>query len=75
LCIDNYVIYAIIVGKEGEMKRRDLIKKLAAGGYKKDRSNRHTTYEKPDHRPVQVPNHKEIDEKTARGILDDAGLL
>ena len=57
------------------MKRRDLIKKLAAGGYKKDRSNRHTTYEKPDHRPVQVPNHKEIDEKTARGILDDAGLL
>ena len=56
------------------MKRRDLIKKLQQAGYKLDRTNDHATYEKPGSRPVQVPNHREINERTANRILKDAGL-
>ncbi len=55
------------------MKRRDLIKRLEAAGYRADRDGDHTIYEKPDGRPVQVPNHREINENTARAILKAAG--
>ena len=57
------------------MKRRDLIRKLRAAGYKKDRDRDHTIYEKKGCRPVQVPNHREINEETAKSILRAAGLL
>ncbi|MDO4285016.1 MAG: type II toxin-antitoxin system HicA family toxin [Eubacteriales bacterium] len=56
------------------MKRRDLIKKLEAAGYRADRDGDHTIYEKPDCRPIQVPKHREINEYTARAILKTAGL-
>lgn len=56
------------------MKRRDLIKKLEAAGYKADRNGDHTIFEKANGRPVQVPKHKEINENTARAILKAAGL-
>lgn len=56
------------------MKRRDLIKKLEAVGYKADRDGDHTIFEKKDHRPVQVPKHREVNEYTARAILKAAGL-
>ncbi len=57
------------------MKRRDLIKKLEAAGYKVDRDNgNHTVYEKEGSRPVQVPRHREINENTAKSILKVAGL-
>lgn len=57
------------------MKRRDLVKKLEAAGYKESRNNGgHAIYEKKDSRPVQVPNHREINENTARAILKVAGL-
>lgn len=56
------------------MKRRDLIKKLEAAGYKLDRNGDHTIYEKEGGRPVQVPRHREINENTARAILKAAGL-
>ena len=57
------------------MKRRDLIKKLEAAGYKGDRDNgNHTVYEKEGSRPVQVPRHREINENTAKSILKVAGL-
>lgn len=56
------------------MKRRDLIKKLEAAGYKADRDGDHTIYEKEGSRPVQVPRHREINENTARAILKVAGL-
>lgn len=56
------------------MKRRDLIKKLEAAGYKIDRDGNHTIYEKENSRPVQVPKHREINEYTARAILKAAGL-
>ncbi len=57
------------------MKRRDLIKKLEAAGYKIDREDGgHTIYEKEGNRPVQVPRHREINEITAKSILKAAGL-
>ena len=56
------------------MKRRDLIKKLEAAGYRLDRDGDHSIYEKDGCRPVQVPKHREINENTARAILRDAGL-
>lgn len=56
------------------MKRRDLIKKLEIAGYKLDRTGDHAIYEKQDGRPVQVPNHTEINENTAKAILRAAGL-
>ena len=56
------------------MKRRDLIKKLETAGYRIDRDGDHTIYEKEGCRPVQVPNHREINENTARAILRAAGL-
>ncbi len=57
------------------MKRRDLIKKLEAAGYKVDRDDdNHTVYEKEGSRPVQVPRHREINENTAKSILKVAGL-
>ena len=48
------------------MKRRDLIKKLEAAGYRLDRTGAHAIYEKKGGRPVQVPNHTEINERTAK---------
>ena len=56
------------------MKRRDLVKKIEAAGYKQDRNGDHAIYEKEGCRPVQVPNHREINENTAREILKAAGL-
>ena len=57
------------------MKRRDLIKKLEAVGYREDRNDGgHAVYEKNGGRSVQVPNHRELAEGTARAILKAAGL-
>ena len=56
------------------MKRKDLIRKLEAAGYKFDRTGAHAIYEKPESRPVQVPNHREINEYTAKAILKTAGI-
>ena len=56
------------------MKQRDLIKKLTKAGYKEVRHRSHKIFEKPGCRPLQVPDHKEINENTARAILKEAGL-
>ena len=57
------------------MKRRDLVKKLLAAGYKLERdSGDHTIYAKPGSRSVQVPRHKELNELTAKAILKVAGV-
>jgi predicted RNA binding protein YcfA (HicA-like mRNA interferase family) len=56
------------------MKRRDLVKQLEAAGYKEDRNNTHAIFEKKGSRPVQVPNHREINENTVNEILKQAGL-
>lgn len=58
------------------MKRRDLIKKLEAAGYRKDRdTGDHTVYKKAGSAPIPVPRHKEIKEILAKAILRSAGLL
>ncbi len=58
------------------MKRRDLVRKLEAAGFRENRNNGgHAIYEKRGCRPVQVPNHREINENTANAILKIAGLL
>jgi mRNA interferase HicA len=56
------------------VKRKDLIRKLEAAGYRLDRTGDHAIYEKPGSRPVQVPNHREINEYTAKAILKAAGI-
>jgi len=57
------------------MKRRDLIKMLRAAGYREARNDGgHAIYKKSGSRPVQVPNHREINEYTAQEILKAAGL-
>lgn len=55
-------------------KRKALIKLLAAAGYKLVRTGDHAIYEKEGGRPLQVPNHREINENTANAILKAAGL-
>jgi mRNA interferase HicA len=56
------------------VKRKDLIKKLVAAGYRLDRTGDHAIYEKAGSRPVQIPNHREINEYTAKAILKAAGI-
>ena len=57
------------------MKRRDLIKKLEAAGYKVDRDDgNHTIYEKNGCRPVQVPRHRELMSSPLRQSLRWQGL-
>ena len=52
------------------MKRRDLLKRLKAAGYREVRNDGgHAIFEKKGSRPVQVPNHRELNENTARAIL------
>ena len=57
------------------MKRKDLIKRLKETGYIQDRNfGGHAIFEKEGGRPVQVPNHRELNENTAKAILKAAGL-
>jgi len=42
---------------------------LDATGYRLDRTGDHAIYENPGSHPVQVPNHREINEYTAKAIL------
>ncbi len=57
------------------MKRRDLIKRLEAAGYRLVRDDgNHAIYQKPNAPPIAVPRHREINENTAKTILRTAGL-
>jgi mRNA interferase HicA len=56
------------------VKRVDLVKKLKKAGYRLERTGDHEIYEKEGYRPVQVPNHREINEYTAKAILKAAGI-
>ena len=57
------------------MKRRDLIKRLEAIGYRKERdTGDHTVYARAGFRPIPVPRHSEVNEQTAKAILKAAGL-
>ena len=57
------------------MKRRDLIKLLRKAGYQEARNDGgHAIYERSGSPPVQIPNHREINEYLAKAILKQAGL-
>ena len=57
------------------MKQRDLVKRLEAAGYRLVRKGDHKIFVKPGGQPVQVPDHKEINEYTAKAILKAAGVI
>ena len=63
-----------IIEGVNQVKRKDVIRKLEAAGYRLDRTGDHAIYEKPGNRSVQVPNHREINEYTAKAILKVAGI-
>jgi mRNA interferase HicA len=56
------------------VKRRELVRRLEAAGYRLDRTGGHAIYEKDGARPVQVPNHRELNEYTAKAIRKAAGI-
>ena len=57
------------------MKRRDLVKKLEAAGYRVLRDDGdHTVYVKSGFPLASVPRHRELNELTAKAILKAAGL-
>ncbi|RKJ37939.1 addiction module toxin, HicA family [Acutalibacter sp. 1XD8-33] len=57
------------------MKRRDIINKLLAAGYRKARDRGdHTIYEKEGARSIPVPRHREVNENLGKAILKQAGL-
>lgn len=56
------------------MKRRDLIKKLEAKGFKFDRhGGNHDIYKRGEDEE-KVPRHREVNEKLAQGIIKKWGL-
>ena len=57
------------------MKRKDLIRKLKTAGYRLDRTGDHAIYEKQGSPSVQGPNHREINEYTAKSILKLAVIV
>ena len=57
------------------MKQRDLVRKLEAAGYRLKRKGDYKIYEKSGSPPIQVPDHRELNEYTAKAILKAAGLL
>ena len=57
------------------MKRRQIIKAILKAGYKWSRGDGdHDIFEKEGAPPLQVPRHREINNNTARKILDVAGI-
>ena len=58
-----------------EMKRRDIDKKLKAAGWQITNGKRPDMAKHPNKPGVKfLPRHKEINEYTAQGILEQAGL-
>ena len=57
------------------MKQRDLIKKLEAVGFKFDRHGASHDVFVRERDIVEVPRHRELNEKLARAILRKWGLL
>ncbi len=47
---------------------------LKEAGYRQVRVGSHAIFERPGSRPVQVPNHRELNEQIAKQILKVAGI-
>lgn len=56
------------------MKKRDIEKKLKKAGFTMTPGGNHDIWNKSGFRPIPVPRHSEINENTARDILNQAGL-
>lgn len=58
------------------MKRRDIDKKLKAAGWVIKPGKKHDMAKHPEKPGIKIPlpRHKEINEYTAQGILEQAGL-
>ncbi len=58
------------------MKRRDLDKKLKKAGWEITSGKKHDLAKHPNKPGIKIPlpRHKEINDYTARGILETAGL-
>ena len=58
------------------MKRRDIDKKLKQAGWEITHGGNHDLATHPQKPGVKIslPRHREINELTAQGILEDAGL-
>lgn len=58
------------------MKRRDIDKKLKDAGWEIMHGKKHDLAKNPDKPGIKIPlpRHKEINEYTAEGILEQAGL-
>lgn len=58
------------------MKRKDIEKELKSAGWAITHGGNHDLATHPDKPGIKIPlpRHKEINEYTARGILEDAGL-
>ena len=74
--IDKYALNTHnIYYKEVKMKRRDLIKKLEQAGFSFKRyGNEHDIYARGENEIETIPRHREINEKTAKGILRKWGI-
>ncbi|MDO9535329.1 MAG: type II toxin-antitoxin system HicA family toxin [Bacillota bacterium] len=58
------------------MKRRDIDKELKAAGWVITSGRKHDMAKHPDKPGIKIPlpRHKEINEYTAKGIIEEAGL-
>ena len=58
------------------MKKKELIRRLTKAGWEITNGTKHDAAKHPDRPGVKltVPRHTEINEYTAKGILEDAGL-
>ena len=74
--IDKYAFNThTVYCKEVKMKRRDLIKKLEQAGFSFKRyGNEHDIYARGENEIETIPRHREINEKTAKGILRKWGI-
>jgi predicted RNA binding protein YcfA (HicA-like mRNA interferase family) len=58
------------------MKRRGIVKKLEAAGWVITHGKKHDMAKHPDKPGIKIPipRHKEINETTTQGMLEEAGL-
>ncbi|MCP4392751.1 MAG: type II toxin-antitoxin system HicA family toxin [Alphaproteobacteria bacterium] len=57
------------------MKKQDLEKQLKKNGFSLKHGSKHDRWVKEGNPPITVPRHNEIDERLAKKILKDAGIL
>lgn len=74
--LDKYtrIVYYILVRRYTYMKRRDLIKRLEAAGFRKVRDGANHDIYKRGNEEEPIPRHREINENLAKAIIRRRGL-